>query len=143
VKYWRRLPYVGLGLDAHSMLLAGEGAVRFQNTDDLDAYMGEGASAGPLGILQESVSRPEAEFIGREAAFEESLFLGLRMNDGVSLDALRESFGGVLMASVMPGLAEAREAGLLSAKDERVWLTAKGRMASNEVFSRLLVPAVG
>jgi oxygen-independent coproporphyrinogen-3 oxidase len=142
VKYWRRLPYIGFGLDAHSMLPMGDGAVRFQNTDDLDAYMNDGASVGPLGMLKERKSRTEAEFIGREAAFEESLFLGLRLNEGVSLDALRESFGGVLIASVMPGVEEALEARLLVADVGRIRLTAKGRMASNEVFSRLLVPAV-
>ncbi|WP_157466588.1 radical SAM family heme chaperone HemW [Edaphobacter aggregans] len=142
VKYWRRLPYIGFGLDAHSMLPLHEGAVRFQNTDDLDVYMGDVASAGPLGTLQRVTAKPEAQFIGREAAFEESLFLGLRLNEGVRLDALRESFGGVLVASVMPGVEEAREAGLLVIDGERVRLTAKGRMASNEVFSRLLVPAL-
>jgi oxygen-independent coproporphyrinogen-3 oxidase len=141
VKYWRRLPYVGFGLDAHSMLPMRDGAVRFQNTDDLEAYMGDQPSAGPLGILQEGKSRRAAEFIGREAAFEESMFLGLRLNEGVSLDALREEFGGVLVASVMPGLVEAQEAGLIVVEGERVRLTSKGRMASNEVFSRLLVPA--
>ena len=142
VKYWRRLPYIGFGLDAHSMLPMGEGAVRFQHTDDLDAYMGDGASAGPLGMLKERRSRTEAEFISREAAFEESLFLGLRLNEGVRMDVLRELFGGVLVASVIPGLTEAREAGLLAMEGDRIRLTAKGRMASNEVFSRLLVPAV-
>ena len=30
VKYWRREPYVGFGLDAHSMLRSGEGAVRWR-----------------------------------------------------------------------------------------------------------------
>jgi oxygen-independent coproporphyrinogen III oxidase len=43
---------------------------------------------------------------------------------------------------VLPGVEEAREAGLLGVEGERVRLTAKGRMASNEVFSRLLVPEV-
>jgi oxygen-independent coproporphyrinogen-3 oxidase len=142
VKYWQRLPYIGFGLDAHSMLPASEGAVRFQNTDDLDDYMSDGANSGLMGILQARPRTIEVDLIGREAAFEESLFLGLRMNEGVDLDALRKTFGGVLVASVMPGVTETREAGLLSVEGDRMRLTAKGRMASNEVFSRLLVPAV-
>jgi oxygen-independent coproporphyrinogen-3 oxidase len=48
----------------------------------------------------------------------------------------------VLVASVLPGVAEARDAGLLMVEGDRIWLTARGRMASNEVFSRLLVPTV-
>jgi oxygen-independent coproporphyrinogen-3 oxidase len=141
LKYWRRLPYIGFGLDAHSMLPAGKDAVRFQNADDLDAYMSSGAE-GPFTVLPESESCTEPEIVGREAALEESLFLGLRLNEGVSLDGLREQFGGEMVANVMPGIAEAREAGLLSMDGERIALTSHGRMASNEVFSRLLVPAL-
>jgi oxygen-independent coproporphyrinogen-3 oxidase len=40
LKYWERQPYLGFGLDAHSMLKAGDGAVRFANTRDLDEYLG-------------------------------------------------------------------------------------------------------
>ena len=45
LKYWRRQPYLGFGLDAHSMLnTRAGGALRFAATDDLDAYLaGTGA----------------------------------------------------------------------------------------------------
>src|SRR5206468_1006695 len=39
LKYWRRDPYVGFGLDAHSMLRSGDDVVRFANPDQLDGYM--------------------------------------------------------------------------------------------------------
>lgn len=139
-KYWKRQPYIGFGLDAHSMLPVGDGAVRFQNTDELDAYMTRDAQ-GPLAVLPRGAGWPEPEFLGREAAFEESLFLGLRLIEGVGLNGLQEEFGDELVASVMPGIREAREAGLLLMDEDRIRLTARGRMASNEVFSRLLVPA--
>jgi oxygen-independent coproporphyrinogen-3 oxidase len=139
-KYWKRQPYIGFGLDAHSMLPAGDGAVRFQNTDELDAYMTRDAQ-GPLAVLPHGAGWPEPEFLGREAAFEESLFLGLRLIEGVNLNGLQEEFGDEMVASVMPGIREAREAGLLSMDEDRILLTARGRMASNEVFSRLLVTA--
>lgn len=138
VKYWRRQPYIGFGLDAHSMLCGDNGAVRFQNTDDLDVYLAED---GPLPVLPRG-DRVDPEWVGREAQFEESLFLGLRMNVGVDLAALRVEFGAALVESVVPAMHEVSEAGLLEMVDERVRLTARGRMASNEVFSRLLVPAM-
>ena len=141
LKYWRRLPYIGFGLDAHSMLPAGKDAVRFQNVDDLDVYMSANPE-GPFAMVTKSASRPEPERVGRQAALEESLFLGLRLNEGVRLDALREEFGAEMVASVMPGIDEACEAGLLAMDGERIALTSQGRMASNEVFSRLLVPAI-
>ena len=140
LKYWLRQPYLGFGLDAHSMLPEGDEAVRFQNTDNLDAYIRRENRAELMNVFQREKELPKPELIDREAAFEESMFLGLRLNEGVDLAALRKEFGGVLVASVIPGVAEARDAGLLLMEGERVWLTARGRMASNEVFSRLLVP---
>lgn len=132
LKYWRRQPYVGFGLDAHSMLLTEAGAVRFANTDDLDAYLG-GPFAPRIAV--------EPEFIGAEQAFEEALFLGLRLNEGVLLGQLRDRFGDTMISTVMPALAEVADAGLVDVEGERVRLTARGRMVSNEVFSRLLIEA--
>jgi oxygen-independent coproporphyrinogen-3 oxidase len=84
---------------------------------------------------------PEVEVIGREKAFEEALFLGLRMNVGVDLEALRAEFGEGLVRGAKDAMEDAEAAGLVAVEDGRVRLTARGRMASNEVFSRLLVGA--
>jgi oxygen-independent coproporphyrinogen-3 oxidase len=143
LKYWKRQPYIGFGLDAHSMLLTSTGAVRFANTDDLDKYLAEAASANPLSLLPEAGSTRDAEpvFLGETEAFEESLFLGLRLNEGVRLETLRAEFGDEIVDAVMPAAHDAHDAGLLELKDDAMRLTAEGRMASNEVFSRMLVPA--
>jgi oxygen-independent coproporphyrinogen-3 oxidase len=66
------------------------------------------------------------------------MFLGLRLREGVDLGALRAQFGD-LVARTAEGVAEACAAGLAELEGERLRLTAAGRMASNEVFSRLLV----
>jgi oxygen-independent coproporphyrinogen-3 oxidase len=140
LKYWQRQPYIGFGLDAHSMLLTSESAVRFANTSDMDAYLGK-AAPGLMPILRNagSVEEKETDSIGREQAFEESLFLGLRLNRGVYFDALRTEFGEAMLQDVMPALLEVRDAGLLEMEAGRVRLTPRGRMVSNEVFSRLLI----
>ncbi|MEG9435877.1 radical SAM family heme chaperone HemW [Edaphobacter sp. HDX4] len=139
MKYWRRLPYIGFGLDAHSMLLSENGSVRFQNPDGMNVYMNDPTGPFPM-VGVEAQERP-VERVSREAAFEESIFLGLRLNAGVRLTDLRESFGVEMVESLMPSMAEVCEAGLLTMDEERIRLTAKGRLASNEVFSRLLVAA--
>jgi oxygen-independent coproporphyrinogen-3 oxidase len=136
MKYWRRMPYIGFGLDAHSMLPTELRVARFRNTDDLDIYLG--AAAGPFEIMRGESGAEHLEFVSGEAAFEESLFLGLRMNEGVRMDALREEFGSVMLDGVMPSLLEAQDAGLVVVDEQVVRLTARGRMASNEVFSRVL-----
>ena len=128
-RYWERRPYLGFGLDAHSMLRTGLGGVRWANAEEMDAYVGPGM--GSVGF-ERIVDR-----VGREAAFEEELFLGLRLVEGVDLAAIEREFG---MRS--DGIAEMAEAGLVICDGARLRLTARGRMASNEVFERLLVGAV-
>jgi oxygen-independent coproporphyrinogen III oxidase len=144
LKYWKRQPYIGFGLDAHSMLNAGATDVRFANTNDLDAYLGDINAAGPFEIVSQAKdsSGIEADIIGREEAFEESLFLGLRLNEGVVLNSLRSEFGDTLLEDVMPALLDVRDAGLLEMDSGLIRLTARGRMVSNEVFSRLLHASV-
>lgn len=138
LKYWQRQPYIGFGLDAHSMLLTDAGAVRFANTSDMDAYSGRTESA--FRQLGQDTLDPEFDVINLERAFEEELFLGLRLNDGINLHRLRSQFGEAMVQGSIPALLEVREAGLLELEDDRAYLTARGRMVSNEVFSRLLIP---
>ena len=141
LKYWKRQPYIGFGLDAHSMLSTGATQVRFANTSDLDAYLADASAAGLFEIVSQvkDSSNIEADIVGREEAFEESLFLGLRLNEGVVLSSLRSEFGDALLEDVMPALLDVRDAGLLQMDSGLIRLTARGRMVSNEVFSRLLL----
>jgi oxygen-independent coproporphyrinogen-3 oxidase len=140
LKYWRRQPYIGFGLDAHSMLPTDAGAVRFANASDLDEFLG---NAAPTQFrLLDSASKtaaPEVNVIRRDQAFEESLFLGLRLNEGVDLNHLRSQFGNAMLDDAMPALFEVRDAGLLELTVDSMRLTPHGRLVSNEVFNRLLI----
>ncbi len=54
LKYWRRQPYLGFGLDAHSMLRTHSGAaLRFAVTDDLNAYLAGPATSEPRILTRE------------------------------------------------------------------------------------------
>ena len=141
LKYWQRQPYIGFGLDAHSMLLTDTGAARFANTSDLDEYLGTAPT--PFRLLESASNAAASKFdvIGSEEAFEESLFLGLRLNEGVDLNRLRNQFGNAMLDDAMPALLEVRDAGLLELNSENVRLTPHGRLVSNEVFNRLLISA--
>ncbi len=143
LKYWQRKPYLGVGLDAHSMLRTAPGAVRFANGDRLEQYLGAAGDgsreAKPLAVLPNPAQ--VVDRVTQEQAFEESLFLGLRMNAGLSLDTLLEEFGAGYVNLVMPALFKAEEESLLSLHHRTIRLTARGRALSNEVFSRLLIPS--
>jgi oxygen-independent coproporphyrinogen-3 oxidase len=131
LRYWRREPYLGVGLDAHSMLRARDGGVvRFGNTDDLTGYL----VGGVEGVI---------ERVDRAAELEESWFLGLRMVEGVSLAELRREFGDEAIAAFDSVIRDLIADGLLARENERIALTMRGRMLSNEVFGRFLGVASG
>jgi oxygen-independent coproporphyrinogen-3 oxidase len=132
LKYWRRQPYLGFGLDAHSMLRTHAGAtLRFGTTDDFDAYL-------------ESPGWSEPRHLDREEEMEEAWFLGLRLNEGVSLAALRGEFSASVVRGFLSTIAELEDESLVTfVGGDRVRLTAQGRLLSNEVFGRFLAePAV-
>jgi len=129
-KYWLRQPYLGFGLDAHSMLrTSGGAAVRFRVGDDLASYL-EGAEWDDI--------RP----VTRSQALEEAWFLGLRLNEGVSLDALAREFGAVEAHLHDDAIGELLALGLVERREGRVRLTDRGRLMSNDVFERFLCDGV-
>ena len=125
LKYWTRQPYLGFGVDAHSMLPAadtGLEAVRFSTPDALEEYV----AAGPL-------RRTE---VTANAALEESFFLGLRLTQGVDLRALRAKFGN--LEDFDRVIDEFSSLGLIETEQGMVRLTPRGRLLSNEVFERFI-----
>jgi oxygen-independent coproporphyrinogen-3 oxidase len=129
LKYWTRQPYLGFGVDAHSMLLSGvpgAAAVRFATADSLEQYVAGCA-------LQKTV-------VFSQAAFEENFFLGLRLNRGVDLKKIAANFGAETVQRVCSTIAELISDGLMQRESDLIRLTARGRLLSNEVFQRFLAP---
>lgn len=125
-KYWTRAPYLGFGLDAHSMLLDADGsAVRFANGDAMDTFL-----AGE--------PEREVERIDRLAAWEETVFLGLRLTDGLSLAALRGAYPREWIDTFEQQARELARDGLMQVAGDRVMLTERGRIVSSSVFGELL-----
>jgi oxygen-independent coproporphyrinogen III oxidase len=130
LKYWTRQPYLGFGVDAHSMLPATAAArakriesVRSATTDDYDGFL----SAPDLTVSK----------VTRAQALEESFFLGLRLNRGMSLAAVREKFGD-LLDTCEPVFDDLIREGLLQRENDTVRLTPRGRLLSNEVFEKFI-----
>src|SRR5207244_9141067 len=129
LKYWTRQPYLGFGVDTHSMLFAVDApnvkAVRFWSADSLDGYMNR----------VRHVVTPVSE---REA-LEESFFLGLRLNRGLDLAQLRGAFSPESLAACDSPIEECIREGLLEKCGTTIRLTARGRLLSNEVFAKFLI----
>ena len=126
LKYWTRQPYLGFGVDAHSMLKAcvdGE-SVRLATAESLDQYV-----AGT-----EWKRTP----VSRQEALEEAFFLGLRLNRGVDLKQLEHEFGSSAVRFWWPAIDDLVESCLLEWNGEKIRLTARGRLLSNEVFEKFI-----
>ncbi|HVU45088.1 MAG TPA: radical SAM family heme chaperone HemW [Terracidiphilus sp.] len=129
LRYWQRRPYLGVGLDASSALFEAEGSeralLRAKTTDDLKGYLSRSGVA-------------ETAWLDPAQQFEEAWFLGLRLDIGVSLQALRDEFGAGTVAAATPVVERLAQDGLVSRDDGIVRLTARGQLISNEVFGEFL-----
>jgi oxygen-independent coproporphyrinogen-3 oxidase len=132
LRYWQRRPYLGLGLDASSMLalngadsVADDRILRSTTTDDLKAYL---AGAEPVETTWQTPAQHH----------EEAWFLGLRLNAGVDIAAVEREFGVATVAPALKVVARLTEDGLLTSDGKTVRLTAQGRLLSNDVFQEFL-----
>jgi oxygen-independent coproporphyrinogen III oxidase len=130
LKYWTRQPYLGFGVDAHSMLPAssrlranGVESLRLSTTDSFDRFF----QSAELNAMP----------VNSEQAIEESFFLGLRLNRGIALDGLRRQFGAGVDKH-KPAVQELLASGLLERHRDSLRLTPSGRMLSNEVFEKFI-----
>ena len=129
LKYWTPQPYLGFGVDAHSMLKSATPeaeAVRFAAADVLEKYV----AGSPL----------QKTMVSCANSLEEHFFLGLRLNRGVDLREVAASFGPQSLDKLSPVIAELIDDGLLQRGDDFIRLTSRGRLLSNEVFQAFLAP---
>jgi oxygen-independent coproporphyrinogen-3 oxidase len=128
LKYWTRQPYLGFGVDAHSMLVSATpdaDAIRFASADSLEQYI----AGAPL----------QRTIVSRQTALEESFFLGLRLVRGVSLQDLSTKFGERAVENFRSAIVELVGDGLMKRREDLVRLTSRGRMLSNDVFQRFIL----
>lgn len=129
IGYWKREDYLGFGIGAASKI----GNRRFSNISDILKYQ-----------LQPCNSYVDVQELSKREEMEETMFLGLRMIKGVSLQAF-ESLYGVSMEKVYGKVIHKhRSNGLLEvdveAGEKYLRLTKRGLDVSNYVMSDFLEP---
>jgi len=115
VKYWTRTPYLGLGPAAHSFL-AGR---RWWNVSSVEKYC-LSLNAGETPVAGSETLTPEQIRL-------ETLALGFRTREGVSLETIREQPGADAI------LAELTQAGLVRVDHDRVIATANGLVVADRL----------
>jgi oxygen-independent coproporphyrinogen III oxidase len=131
LRYWRRRPYLGVGLDASSALRAAAGG-------DREGHLLRSATTSDLRAYLDGDSQPEIGWLSMEQQHEEAWFLGLRLNAGVEIAAIEREFGAALAAEALATVRRFAESGLVRVEREVVRLTPRGRLLSNEVFQEFI-----
>ncbi|MEO8587699.1 MAG: radical SAM family heme chaperone HemW [Acidobacteriota bacterium] len=126
LKYWTLTPVLGFGVGAHSF----DGRIRTANTGMLTEYLRRTRAGESTFATSEE---PQEDLLRRK----EGLMLGLRLSGGVpyvSFEEIRKS----LSPDATARMDDAFLAGLLERHADRVRLTRRGVLLSNEVFSLLV-----
>ena len=115
LKYWKRVPYLGLGPSAHSC----RDGVRWWNLQDVEAYCGALEQGKPPVAGSETLT-PEQIYL-------ETLLLGFRTKDGVD----REIFKG--REGTEEVLRHLRQAGVVEDFEGKVVPTLKGFLVADSL----------
>jgi oxygen-independent coproporphyrinogen-3 oxidase len=134
LRYWQRRPYLGLGLDASSMLRA--------SLDEADgngpAYVLRSSATDDLAAFLDAQEPAETAWLSPARQHEEAWFLGLRLNAGVEVAALEREFGRKMVAPALKVVGRLVERGLMVSDGRTVRLTAQGQLLSNDAFQEFL-----
>ena len=124
--YWRNEPYVGVGCGAASYV----GGVRWKNEPLVEPYA-DSIRRGKAPLVERETLSPE-ERLG------ETIFLGLRLREGVERSRLLRETGLDLEKTRAEALRQQREAGLIEYDGERLRLTSRGLLLADGVAAAFL-----
>ena len=119
-KYWTLDPVLGFGVSAHSF----DGIRRYANERDTAKYVALVEKTGSAEVMREDIDLA-SEFV----------FLGLRLENGVDLSEYKSRFGYDLIEKYRSEIDGLIETELVNIVDNRILLTRKGKLYSNEVFA--------
>jgi oxygen-independent coproporphyrinogen-3 oxidase len=112
LKYWRLEPYAGFGADAHSF----DGRVRRRNPETVREYLEEPSVESTPACLE-----------------EERFFVGLRLAEGIEPETME-------WRRYERPIRRFLDDGLLEFDGQRLRLSSRGVLLSNEVFQEFLLP---
>lgn len=130
IGYWTRVPYIGLGASAASLLPTATGGLRLTNPSSISDYIA-------MAEAQAWRRRDRMSLLPADARFE-SLMLGLRMTAGVSEAEFTAMHGISLDEYCGDSLRRQEKQGLLIYKDGRWALTRRGMDVQNAILVEIM-----
>ena len=141
IGYWTRENYLGLGIGAASLV----DNIRYTNISEIETYIERTKQIQLLSFEQpqEDVTvgtnlHAEAFSVSRKAQMEEFMFLGLRMNQGVTRQQFQDAFGIPIEGIYKDALEHLKAEGLLEIRAGHITLTEKGQDLSNYALAQFL-----
>lgn len=125
--YWRCEPYLGLGAGAHSYLPPE----RLENLGEISFYIAE------LEKGQLPPSHSEQQTVA--SAMSETMFMGLRLLQGVNLQLFQQRFGQDARRVFSKAIARCLDRGLVELNDNYLKLSSQGLYLGNIVFEEFLL----
>jgi oxygen-independent coproporphyrinogen-3 oxidase len=149
IGYWKRVNYLGFGLGAASLY----NNTRYNNTYDIGQYISILSDNQNLYevnalIMEEeqnmeedvlSVLEGKIQNLTLNDRMEEFMFLGLRMNEGISAENFRECFGRDINRVYGKVIEKLKNNNLITQEGDRIILTPRGVDISNYVLSEFLL----
>jgi len=123
LKYWMDGEWLGFGCGAHST----RGGVRWKNISSTQEYIDQLTKGGDLAVDIRRLT--PAEQLG------DALFTGLRLVDGIDVNAIQTRYGVDVWDRFGPDLQPFLEAGCLRRTESRLSLTRQGMLLAHEVMS--------
>ncbi len=126
LNYWRNGSYIGLGTAAVSCL----SGLRLHNVENTKTY---------IEMVRQGLNPlADGEALSREASFRESVIMGLRLLQGVSLADLRHRYALHPQDCYGPALHRLMKRGLIVMDDHYMRLSARALPVANQILAELV-----
>lgn len=124
--YWTGKDYLGLGLGSASLI----SNKRFHNTEDMELYLKE--SYDPEKI------REDEECLSKQEQIEETMILGLRMNQGISKEEFQKKYDVSMDEIYGDVIKKYKGMGYLHETEDRIRFTRSGVSVSNPILAEFI-----
>lgn len=121
IGYWKRIPYLGIGLGASSLM----NDTRYRVTSDLNEYL-------------QGLSYEQEDKLTMKDMRNETVMLGLRLKEGISYSEIAAEFGEGYAGYLITRLKAYVEQGFMEHDYDRYFFNEKGFLVSNSILSELI-----
>jgi oxygen-independent coproporphyrinogen-3 oxidase len=127
MRYWQLRSYIGLGAGAHSYVKSPHRKVfwglHWENPSSWKEY-----------TFGKALCSRKEEQLTRKQVIQETLFLGLRMQEGIAVSEFFDIFGTDALKPYEEFFEQLESNGLITFQEDRLRLTKEGMLLSDEIF---------